>query len=549
MINEFLGKYYHIAEMKRTLKVLRNSCNDKRRFHVDLSMSLLARLGTISIAAIAALAFCNISYALSTSINVVKFNDTHPRLEASTPSQGLGNIISSTLVPRSKFILPNFSFPSNSFALFASHSRGNSNPKERALTFSNIGVRPADIESAGSFESEERKEGEPFHNENGSGRSTPSLSKHQKLNSSSATPLQLLLTRTSRFDIPWNRVPDTHLLSLAESGHRVLLSSISSYGNSGLGHMMAILNSEVHTAMILGLTYTHRRGVYGVLSLQHLTATSVVDDFFGWGRDEIPRDDVYQTFCEFANERNILKVGDKVRPPIHQRPCAICQRIRRPGSLRNPILKGMDVRKIVQVPPAVSLSYCKSDKDPELKSFSCRASRNFQAEHNGTQHALFHLGVQRCDKLPANSDFSQTQGWFYWRYWKAEVVRLRKNLQHRDVRNPSVGFDDGELSIAIHARRGDFFQEANVKRGRVLVSISIYAAIVQTIIRIVKNEGGRFAALPVRVFIYSEGRRGKHIPNSDAHDVSTMTSEFVDSDGVSLRSVFTTTILQVPFTW
>lgn len=512
--------------LRKTLNVLRKSQNDKRGSNQDVSLHLLARFVATLMAAITALVFVNLCQAFSAGPTVLPTFETYPSFKTS------GSISVEQLAASGTAGL--------AYNLRSSPSSGSgtsnevANLKQDAVATANAREPQNNTHFTDLLVTQERKRDWSAQGTSVLGRTKASPSSLSKPDSNSKKPSSQRPSSKSRFDVPWNRIPETPLLSLAESGHRVLLSSISSYANSGLGHMMAVLNLEVRTSMILGLTYTHRQGIYGALDIRNSTVTSRVDDFFGWGRDEIARDDVYQNFCEGESGSKYLNVGDIVRNRTHQRPCRLCRGVRNPGFARTTALRGMNVSRIVQVPLAVSLSPCRPQNDPELISFRCGALKAMRDKHNETKQALFQVGVSVCDKFPAQSDFSQTKGWFYWRYWRTEVVQLRNELQYTDPRTPRDRFADTELSIAIHARRGDFLEEANLRRGRVLVSMRTYAVVVRNIIEIVRREGGHFSDLPVRVYVYSEGRRGKHVPNSDAHDVSTMTTEFLDSDGVCL---------------
>lgn len=337
----------------------------------------------------------------------------------------------------------------------------------------------------------------------------------------------------SRFDVPWNRTPDVHLPTLAESGHRVLFSSVSSAANSGLGHMLAVMNSEVHTAMLLGLTYTHRLSSYGSLSAKNVMR---VDDFFGWGRDEIPRLNVYNSVCGEKNNGTYdgpWKERGSGKKRKLRRPCMECEQIKNPGVSRDHALLGMDVRQLIQVPTSVSFHLCNSVSDPELDSLSCRAVRDFRSKYTNVSHTLFHMGAAVCDILPALSDFSRTRGWFYWRYWRAHM-RQQNMLQSLRSR-PKLQMSDRELSIAVHVRRGDFLLKQNKRKGRTLVSMKTFAQAVRNVIVVVQSEAGPFSALPVRVYIYSEGKRPAGSRAQDAHDVTKLSNEFVDMDGVCLQ--------------
>jgi hypothetical protein len=334
----------------------------------------------------------------------------------------------------------------------------------------------------------------------------------------------------SRFDIPWNVTPRVRLPSLSESRHRVLFSTVSPLGNSGLGHMLAVLNAEVHTAMMLSLTYTHRVGQFGSLTAIH---PERVETFFGWGRGEIPRLQVYRSVCGETSNASLhagsrTHGGGKVRPL--RRPCTECGRIANPGVTADARLRGMDIRRLVQVPEAISFSWCNSHDDPQLATSKCTLVRDFRRKHNGTQHALFQIATAVCDEMPAFSDFSQTAGWYYWHYWDAHMYRPGMRARPAHAR-PALRFSERELSIAVHARRGDFLSAQNADR-RSVIAVKTFARAIREVQRIVGESGGPFSRLPTRVYVYSEGRRARGATGIVGHDVSQMTDEFVDVGGV-----------------
>lgn len=84
-----------------------------------------------------------------------------------------------------------------------------------------------------------------------------------------------------------------------------------------------------------------------------------------------------------------------------------------------------------------------------------------------------------------------------------------------------------ELTIAIHARRGDFFA-AN----RPMVSTPAFARVVRAVVNQVNLANATFARMPVAVNIYSEG----HPANSQSataigHDVALLSKQFREPDG------------------
>lgn len=82
----------------------------------------------------------------------------------------------------------------------------------------------------------------------------------------------------SRFLAPWQDVPHLKLPTLNQARHRVLYSPLRIVGSEGIGHGFATKNMEVTAAIRLGLAYTHRRPVFGSLSLNN---PMIMEEFFG----------------------------------------------------------------------------------------------------------------------------------------------------------------------------------------------------------------------------------------------------------------------------
>jgi len=88
-----------------------------------------------------------------------------------------------------------------------------------------------------------------------------------------------------------------------------------------------------------------------------------------------------------------------------------------------------------------------------------------------------------------------------------------------------VNFAENEVSVAIHARRGDFFAARNNRR---MVPSRAFAVVVRQVAKTMQHVGGVFAAMPVAVYVYSEGRRAA---GGADHDVLHMDRSFLDADG------------------
>lgn len=314
----------------------------------------------------------------------------------------------------------------------------------------------------------------------------------------------------SRFDVPWLMLPRVYMKSLEEARGRVLFSTLKVHMSDGIGHAFTVLNAEVTTALTLGLAYTHRVGFYGSLSKYE---RDLVENLFGWGASELPRSFLEREVClveEVSHRPNAAQV-DK---------CPICASI-----LRNSTLP---ISSIVEVPESITYGCT-----------SCRASRaavkDFLKRHT-EKNTLFQMAPQRCDLSPKAPDFTQSYQYFYWKYWDAHSslsfppVHREENSKHKlpvpEKRTP-VNFNEHELTIAIHARRGDFLDARN-HRG--MVSSHVFASVVREVSRKVRSVQSPFAKMPMAVLVYSEGRRVAGV-SGGLHDVQLMDKKYVDSDG------------------
>jgi hypothetical protein len=327
--------------------------------------------------------------------------------------------------------------------------------------------------------------------------------------------------RPSRYLQPWQVVPRLHLPSLECARHRVLYSPLRVLGSDGLGHGMATKNSEITTAIRLGVAYTHRAPKFGSLSLRN---DQVMEDFFGWGRGEMSGERFHAENCEptpAPREGEGIDAGT--------RDCNICSSIKESTAL------GME--RLVEVPEDLSFRQF-HDTDAQV--------RELVMQNNGS-HTVFQMGRRRCGSYPILVDFSRSRPWFYHKYWAQHAVAEddfktqsyalygAPNAAPQDEGGPvsasladnPLQFNDHELTIAVHVRRGDFFKATNRK----MINDTTYVSIIRNVQDLVEEAGGPFAAMPTAVYIYSEGRPkvGKTFLT---HIRTALTSEYLDVNGV-----------------
>ena len=324
--------------------------------------------------------------------------------------------------------------------------------------------------------------------------------------------ISILSAGTNRYNFPWLIRNKVQTKSLGKSGHRILYSTLKEQTGDGVGHAMTVLNSELTTALNLGLTYSHRIGLYGSLTNFDPNA---VEEIFGWGEREIPRAFLERKVCKisYVTHRNAVENDKK---------CPICTSILRNSKLR--------FDRIVEIPDYMSYGCITCQKTRQ-------AADQFLSAHS-ENFTLFQMAPSHCDRSPKSPDFSLSQNFFYWKYWDKHGAYsnsfandVNDTFAHLKTRptgktRVDVALNQEELTVAIHARRGDFFNE----KQRKMVSSDVFAGLVRKVVRIVKSNGGRFADMPVVVFVYSEGRL-HNLGDGYIHDVSHMDREYLDTDG------------------
>jgi hypothetical protein len=328
----------------------------------------------------------------------------------------------------------------------------------------------------------------------------------------------------SRFDVPWDYVKPLRAKTPTESNNRYLYSPTAPSSTDGIGHAMAQVNAEITTALTLGITYTHRVSSFGSLTLDE--NSSAVEEFFGWGVGEIPRSKVQEDVCNVAVEFSYLEVnGVKVS---NGRACPLCRSLRDGNDGHHLDKSALHVTRAVDVPPELSFN-------PGISCggrFEC--ANEFMKRINGsTPGTLFRMSDERCGLLKSLSTFRYSAPWFYTKYWEAHGLLKSPTTGQwlprlADARN-HVAFSDNQLIVAVHVRRGDFLQAKN----RRLTKSEVFAKVIKSFVGVVQAHGGKFADLPLAVYIYSEGKQRTDMTKAkgSTHDITTLTSEFVDIGG------------------
>lgn len=326
--------------------------------------------------------------------------------------------------------------------------------------------------------------------------------------------------RPSRYFHTWQSVPVVRPLRLGQARNRVLYSPLRVLGSDGLGHGMATKNAEITTALRLGIAYTHRSPKFGSLSEKN---EKVMEDFFGWGAAEVSG----KTF----HEQNCVPTPAPVEPIQHElavRDCNICSAVKQSSPLK--------MKSVVAVPEDISF------RPPHV----ARPQVNSLISLHNDSHTIFQMGADRCGTYPILVDFSDSRPWFYHKYWrkhgvpenniKAQSFALygRPNVERVDEESPSsaalvdnpLQFNDHEISIAVHVRRGDFFEAKNRK----MIGDHVYTKLIRSAQDVIEEQGGPFASMPVAVYIYSEGKP-KNNGTFQTHIRSELTKEYLDYTG------------------
>lgn len=363
-------------------------------------------------------------------------------------------------------------------------------------------------------------------------------------------------TGISRFNFPW-RIPAKLILpTLKQSKGRVLYSPLREVYGAGLGHAMATINADVSTAMRFNLTYTHRIAKYDILSQpfniarnvssmnRPFQSASAVEQLFGWGAGELPRDHLQKFICP----ANMLEK--------HSGGCMICtdSQLRErqieldkgesvAAKSEHQLVSDLYVEQIVEIPS--NLSYFYPAFTPVEKK---REATDFIKQYN-QPNTVFMMPGSYCNQSPAYSITTVKQrSFFFHKYWDAHgnhrqlanpkfenetfvdfKSRILKNnyIPHLGRRVALGRLHENHINIAVHARRGDFFFV-----DRPMISMRTISNVIRQIMAGIIVHEDKFSTLPVSINIYSEGphKDSKENLRGD-HDVSKMGHEFLDVDG------------------
>lgn len=287
---------------------------------------------------------------------------------------------------------------------------------------------------------------------------------------------------------------------MEQTGRRVLISHIPTEVGDGLGHRMCIVNYELLITMQLGVSYSHRVSSYGSLTVNDRLA---VERFFGWGANETMRDTLLDQVCA-----RTVEVNDTCEIPAKSR---LCDSLRKPGD-------GASYAHAVYVPDAIAECYLDRE-EKETIAPRCYALAQSFATQFPDPNTAFLLRPRRCFRDYLYTNFTNTVGWFRDKYWTA----------HADDA-PDAHLEASKVHIALHVRRGDFFNYTN----RILIADSTYADMAARVV-VALNEMVH-VSVPYVVHVYSEGVPRRHERLKDNHDVQSMERVYANELGQRKRS-------------
>lgn len=317
-------------------------------------------------------------------------------------------------------------------------------------------------------------------------------------------------SHSSRQDTPWRLPHRLELSTLKASRNRILYSSLQRQAGAGLGHYFRSVSAEVSTAMRLKLTYVHREALHGALS------STRVNNLFNLGKGYTRREDVYADVCT----NNTTVNGSW---------CNDCHGIKKAN--------WHGIRKVVHL--SRQLTYDWSADDEFSDSGKEKVAEFLKIDGNDDEFSLLHMPTGDCDRhVAAKFIGPNSLSYFFHRFWDAhgsdthlERYFLEEQLiSTKKERKTKNLLRDDELNIALHARRGDFFE-----CGRPRVCLTAYGKVIRNIMSIVQSTGGIYAKLKVKVRLYSEGLPVLNTTSTGlGHDMREHSHRFQDADGAVL---------------
>lgn len=236
------------------------------------------------------------------------------------------------------------------------------------------------------------------------------------------------------------------------------------------------------------------------------------DDFFGWGRKELPREKLWAECAlshSFGEASNIA----------HR--CTSCESVPGDGPL--------GFQRVVPLPSFLVYN-CTSRRGWDTK---CDDLAHKVLQKHNLSHTIFQIPPGKCGYEGTNTNMTETGSWYYHKYWQQHGRQFRAPWRRRNpaILKRSICFDPKKLNIAVHIRRGDFFKESK----RRMLPDRVYARAVCDVLDIVDTMDGVFARTDPVIHIYSQG---KQIPESTltTHDIDGMDNVYYDENQIERDS-------------
>lgn len=316
----------------------------------------------------------------------------------------------------------------------------------------------------------------------------------------------------SRFDKPpqhFNTTSDFPILN--DFQNRAFASSIPIAVGDGLGHRFMMTNFELRVAHDLHVSYLHRASRYGSLTTNDPRA---VDRMYGLIALPETRISILRRACsEFAPARD---------PCSSRQRAIVCKQLR-------PRAKGGVFDHLVRVPATITECYLSS---PVSK---CADATSRFASAHPHPNTLFQMAPSRCSADYRLNDWEHSRKFLRDAYWgfharygtalprfSATELLARVTSAQNWKKSRALSLDATKVQIAIHVRRGDFFNYTS----REIIPDHMYADVVCE----VKKALDKAVRAPVQVVVnvYSEGVSKSM---KDNHIIANMQQLYLDEHG------------------
>lgn len=270
--------------------------------------------------------------------------------------------------------------------------------------------------------------------------------------------------------------------------NRALISHIPHQVGDGLGHRYLMLNYEVMLSAELEVGYVHRRSRYG--SLTPDSNILAVEKLFGFSGMNETRNTLIRENCETVAFFRDTCYGQNIQ----------CMSLR----------KNSTFKRLVQIPN--NITDCYIDLSNKQHAECTNRTKQFARKHH-MDNTLFQTTPSRC-----NADYRSNN-------WKKSLAFLRSRYWDNRLKakgSSPISLKSSSVSIAVHIRRGDFFEY-----NRTLIPDSVYASLICDVKASLDREVG--ASVATTVHIYSEGVAIGKV--KDNHDIAKMYSIYKTENG------------------